>query len=113
YVVNAARLFFGSEPLAASVRAHLGPGPDAVDHAAAGWLDFGDARLATFNCSFTSGFAQGLELIGSKARLWLGRPWNNVDRETHVVLDDGMKKTKHRFEPANHYALMLAHFTRA
>lgn len=113
YAVNAARLFFSSEPLAMSARAHWGPGPDAVDHTAAGWLDFGAGRLATFNCSFTSGFAQGLELVGSKARLWLGRPWNNVDRETHVVLDDGMKKSRHRIEPVNHYALMIRHFTAA
>jgi D-xylose 1-dehydrogenase (NADP+, D-xylono-1,5-lactone-forming) len=113
YGVNAARLFFGAEPAHVSARADFAPGPDAVDQSVAAWLDFGQGRLATFNGSYVSGFVQGLELVGSKARLWLGRPWNNVDRPTHVVLDDGMKRTKHAVDPADPYALMVAHFTLA
>lgn len=113
YCVNAARFFFRAEPVAASARVHLRPGPDAVDEAAAGWIDFGEGRLATFNCSFTSGFAQGLELVGSAARLWIGRPWNNIGRETHVVFDNGRERVKHAFAAADPYALMVRHFTRA
>lgn len=113
YAVNAARLFFADEPQAGSVREHIGPGVDAVDHSAAGWLDFGFDRFATFNVSYTSSFAQGLELVGSKARIWLGRPWNNVMRETSVVVDDGMNRAKHPIAPADPFAFMTRHFTHA
>ncbi|MEW6743343.1 MAG: Gfo/Idh/MocA family oxidoreductase [Planctomycetota bacterium] len=113
YGVNAARYFFRTEPVAASVRAWFRPGGDGVDETAVGWLDFGERRGATISCSFSSAFFQGIELVGSEGRAWVERPWISLGRPARVVIERDDKPTTQVFEPTNAYRSMIEHFTRA
>lgn len=113
YCVDAARFFFKAEPVAASIRAMLRPEPDAVDESAAGWIDFGEGRLATLSCSFTSAYNQGLEILGTEGRAWLGKPWGHVDTLTRVAIEKDGERTWRDFEPTDAYVDMVRHFSRA
>jgi predicted dehydrogenase len=112
YGVNAARFFFGVEPAAVSFRGSFTPGDDSVDHTAAGWLDFGDGRLATVSCSITNAFAQGLEVVGTEGRAWMERPWLSVDTPTRVTVERGYEQETKEFPPVNAYRLLVEHFER-
>lgn len=113
YCVNSARHFFGAEPVAASVRAQFRPQPDDVDESAAGWLDFGGGRMATLSCSFAAGFSQGIELLGTDGRAWIGQPWLQVNRETRIMIERNNERTIKDFPAMNAYVAMIEHFTRA
>lgn len=110
YGVNAARFLFDAEPVAASFRAQFRPGDDGVDDTAAGWLDFGDGRLATISCSITSGFAQGLEVIGSEGRAYVQRPWLSVDEPARVIVERGYDQEIQEFPAVNAYRMLVKHF---
>lgn len=111
YCVNAARFFFRGEPTAVSVRAGFRPGDEGVDESAAGWLDFGDGRLATFSVSFASGFSQGIEVVGAEGRARIGRPWNAMEKPALLELDRGYDHDQEEIAPADPYRLMAEHFT--
>lgn len=113
YCVNASRYFVGEEPLACSARATFTPGDESVDESAAGWLDFGGGRYATISCSFKAAFHQGIELVGTQGRIWIGSPWLQVGQTTHAVLERDNKRTVQDFEPMNSYTIMVENFTRA
>jgi predicted dehydrogenase len=110
--VNAARRLFRAEPVAASFRARFREGDDGVDESAAGWLDFGDGRLAQISCSFTSAFAQGLDVVGAEGSAALDRPWLSVDTETEIVTRRGYERSARSFPPDNAYVTMVEHFMR-
>jgi predicted dehydrogenase len=112
YGVNAARFFFGGEPLAASFHASFTPGVDGVDDTAVGWLDFGGGRGATVSCSFTSAFAQAIEIVGEVGRAWVERPWLAIDVPARVVIERDNEPEVREFEPCNPYRAMIEHFTR-
>lgn len=113
YGVNAARYFFRSEPIAASFRGIWGDGEDAADETVAGWLDFGEGRLATISCSFRSAFDQGLVIAGTEGTARVERPWLAVDQAAAVRTQRGYEMDVHEFEPVNAYRAMIEHFTRA
>jgi len=113
YGVNAARYFFGCEPVAASARGHFLAAPRAVDESLAAWMDFGDGRMATIACSYRTTYFQCLEIIGTEGRAWLERPWTNLDQTTQVEIERNGDRMVKRFPPENAYALMVAHFRRA
>jgi len=112
YGINAARRFFAREPLAVSFRARFGTGDDGVDESAAGWLDFGDGRLATVSCSFRSAFAQGIEVVGDEGRARVDRPWLSVGTPTEIVTERANQPETRRFEAVNAFEAMVCHFTR-
>jgi predicted dehydrogenase len=112
YGVNAARYFFGAEPIAVSFRGEFRPGPDGVDDTAAGWLDFGEGRLATISCSIANAFAQGLEVVGTEGRAWVERPWLSVDVPTRVIVERGHDRETKEFPPVNAYRTLVEHFER-
>lgn len=116
YCVNAARLFMGCEPREVSARARVRPGPEGVDESTSGWLDFGEGRFATFDCSFVAAYAQGVELICEKARVWIGAPWLQGGRASKIVIDwnDGANtREKKDFPAENAYRRMVENFERA
>jgi len=111
YGVNAARLLFGREPVAVSARASFGRGDDGVDESAAAWLDFGDGRLATVDCSFASAFAQGLEVVGTEGTARLSRPWLSGETPTRIEWRRGYESGGEEVAAADAYAVMAARFT--
>lgn len=110
YGVNAARLFFRREPVAVSARARFGPGSDGVDESAAGWLDFGDGRLATVSCSFTSAFGQVVDVVGTEGRVRLDQPWLAVDRPARIEWERGHDHGAEEIGPVDAYRRMVRHF---
>lgn len=116
YCVNAARLFFGAEPATVSAAAAIAPGATSADRSAVGWLDFGNDRLATFACSFTSAHRQQLSLIGTEGSIEIEHPFIGLgDRPTAVRVRDAQGLPRHEkiFEPANAFVHLIQHFTRA
>ncbi|MBI3736647.1 Gfo/Idh/MocA family oxidoreductase [Candidatus Sumerlaeota bacterium] len=118
YCVNSARRFFECEPAAGSARAqfrqgHGEPADSLVDESTVGWLDFGNNRFSTFSCSFNSAFSQGIELVGTTARMWIGRPWLQVAQPGRVMIEKDDQKRIQEFEPMNAYVGMIENFTLA
>lgn len=110
YGVSAARYFLGSEPVAVSARARFGSGDDGVDESAAAWLDFGDGRLATVTCSFTSAFVQAVEVVGSAGTVRLDRPWLSVDTPARIEWQRGDEREVEEIGPVDAYRRMVEHF---
>ncbi len=118
YPINAARFFHGCEPVAGSMRAHFRPCSSGakgarVDESAMGWLDFGGNKSATFSCSFVASFAQGIELVGTKARAWIPRPWLQIQQPTRIMIEENDVKRFQEFPPMNAYVGMIGSFTKA
>ncbi len=113
YCVNAARYFFGAEPKDCSARFHLRPGPEGVDESAAGWMDFGEERLAIFYCSFVAGYHQGIELTGTKGRIWISKPWQQFGKPAKILIERDNDRVVQEFPPMNAYEEMIRHFTRS
>ncbi len=111
YCVNAARYFFRREPVAASARAVVRPGEEGVDESVAAWLDFGDGRLATFSVSFASGFAQGMEIVGTEGRARLDQPWNAMGKPVRIPWQRGFTHGEEEVPGTNPYREMAGHFT--
>lgn len=112
YCANAMRLFFGGEPRVVSARSHMTGGAHPADGSTAGWLDFGEGRFGAFTCSFTSGFCQGLELLGTRGRMWFHRPWLHVGMPVKVLVEAGDEQHREPFEGMNAYSEMVKNFTR-
>jgi predicted dehydrogenase len=112
YAVNAARRFFGAAPIAGSARSAFGAPPRDVDETTVGWLDFGRGRMATFGCSLRSAFAQGIDLIGERGRIWIERPWLQVDVPARVVVEIQGEATEKVFDASNAYVAMARAFKR-
>lgn len=113
YVVNAARLFFADEPLAASaVATPVAPGASA-DRSCVGWLDFGEHRLATFASSFDSAYENTLVLTGDTGQIAITLPFMGCMGQTRIRLTSGQTTAEHVFEATDAYRLMAIHFRRA
>jgi predicted dehydrogenase len=88
YPINAARMLFDAEPVAATGFVHRHPtfGTDATTSAI---LDFG-GRHAAFTCSTEHEFDQWLHVVGSEGRLLVETPFNPPrDRPARLVLTRG------------------------
>jgi predicted dehydrogenase len=109
YGVSAARYFFRCNPVAVSFRAAMRPGEDGVDATSAGWLDFGEGRLATVSCSFVDAFAQGIEIVGSEGRAFLERPFLSAGKPARVIVERGDERRIRCF-PSDPYRSMVEHF---
>ena len=105
YCVNAARLFVGREPDAATGVAW--PAPSGVDDRFSGILDFGDGIVATFTSGFRSRHS-GIEAIGSAGSLRLDDPF--AGRATSLVGSDGFEAAIPAVDP---YELELDDFAAA
>ena len=113
YVINAARLFFGDEPLRVSACATpVAPGIQA-DRSCVGWLDFGEHRLATFASSFDAAYDNSLVLTGDGGQICVTLPFMGCLGQTRVKLTSGQTQTEHVFETTDAYRLMARHFRRA
>lgn len=113
YAVNAMRLYFKAEPVAVSARSHaIRPGGSA-DMSSVGWLDFGDDRLGTLECSYGSAYLQQMILIGTDGVLDVRYPFFGLPREASATLTVKDETQQLDFEPENAFERMLEHFGRA
>lgn len=104
YCVSACRLVAG-EPEAIHGERYVGRG--GVDDAFAGVLRFPGGVLGTFQCSFTSGPANRIEVLGSAGALLVPQAFVNP---SGVVVLHGDER---RVEPGNHYRAELEDFCAA
>ena len=86
YPVSYARLVAGSEPLAVSGQAVLGP--TGIDVAFAGALQFAGGVQAVFDCGFASAFRTFMEIGGTEGTLYIPAPFKPGETAT-VTLTRG------------------------
>ncbi|HKD73937.1 MAG TPA: Gfo/Idh/MocA family oxidoreductase [Ktedonobacterales bacterium] len=110
YCINAARWLLNEEPhtaMAMSVLADSG-----IDETVAGLLAFPSGALAQLQCSFGSAEHQNLDIVGTDGSIEVVHPftaWRND--ETAIRLTQGDQTDDIIFPPADHYAIMLEHFS--
>ncbi|WKB51980.1 Gfo/Idh/MocA family protein [Eleftheria terrae] len=111
YPLNLMRLLSGHEPELVSADADFSA--SGVDQLAHVQLRLGSA-IGHLDCGFALPLLDHhFELFGSRGHLRLPQPFiaKNVAAELQVSLQ-GVERIE-RFEPVDHYALMVAHFERA
>lgn len=111
YCVNAARYFYGSDPLAVYGRARVDP-KLGVDMTFSGLLEFPGDRIALFDCSFELSYQQGYELIGDAGTLKAERGFvpNDAARSLKLATATG-EATRVRVRGADQFALEIDHFS--
>jgi D-xylose 1-dehydrogenase (NADP+, D-xylono-1,5-lactone-forming) len=111
YGVNAARYFFGSEPVAAYGRWRLNE-ERGVDIFFAGTLEFPGGRLAAFDCSFDLAYRQGYEIIGTGGSIEADRGFVPGDAARSLKLfSDRGDAIRVRVRSADQFALEIDHFS--
>lgn len=108
YCVNAIRFFSGGAPAAVSAWARWDPSFDG-DMTCAGVLEYAE-HAGLFDCSFEEAGRSGIEVVGSRGRLEIPKPWlpGTDPAVIHVWGPDGHEELK--TEGVNHYQLMVEHF---
>ncbi|MFS0727134.1 Gfo/Idh/MocA family protein [Paenibacillus sp. 1P07SE] len=107
YPISAARLIYGSEPVAATVHALISPEHDNVDMMASGLLEFPDSRALTFDCGMWAAFRNTLEVLGTEGRIevpsaFIGSP--------HVFVETKQGRREEQQPELNQYALQADTF---
>lgn len=84
---------------------------EGVDGSFSGWLDFGNGRSASFQCSFEAPERQQLEIVGTDAALSLNRAFTPGPEDTEIALSrsDGTTEVL-RAGGADPYLEMVEHF---
>jgi predicted dehydrogenase len=110
YAVNAARMLFGEEPIAAVATYDLRP-EFRVDFALSGTLEFSGHRYATLDCGFR-GTGQGWYLVvGSTGTIEVPTAFvPNAGADTLVILNEGSKRHEKRIPGVNQYTLEAEEF---
>lgn len=85
--------------------------PLGVDASFSGWLDFGEGRCGSFQCSFEAPERQVLEIVGTQAALSVDRAFTpgEDDVEIRITRQDGSTGTI-TSRGADPYRLMVDHF---
>lgn len=110
YPISAARLIFGTEPIAVTVQGFRSPQHDHVDMMASGLVEFpGDVAL-TFDCGMWAAFRNRIEILGTDGRIELPSAFVG-DPTFSVITGDGERQET--FEPLNTYTLQAEQFARS
>jgi xylose dehydrogenase (NAD/NADP) len=110
YCVNATRLLLNEEPhtvMAMSILADTG-----TDETLTGLLSFPSGALAQIQCSFGSAEHQSLDVVGTDGSIEIAHPfttWRNDESSIRLTQADQSEEIV--FAPADHYAIMLSHFS--
>lgn len=113
YCINGMRFLFGDEPLLVSARSKWVAPERRTDCSTAGWLDFGEDRMGTFDCSFTSSYHQFMSVVGTRGVMTMFMPFRGMADVTTVRTQAGDNVTEKSFPPDNGYERIVEHFTRA
>jgi predicted dehydrogenase len=81
-----------------------------VDDALAGIMRFPSLELGLFDCDFRSSYRQTVEVVGDQGTLELPAPFLPGESRA-VILRHGDKTGRIGCEGANHYQLMVEHFS--
>jgi xylose dehydrogenase (NAD/NADP) len=106
---------FGADPTepdaVKDVMAEAHRAPLGVDASFSGWLDFGEGRSASFQCSFEAPERQLLELVGTEAALSVDHAFtpSHDDVEIRLTKRDGSLEMI-TSTGDNPYRLMVEHF---
>jgi predicted dehydrogenase len=110
YAVNAARLLFGEEPVAAAAIYNLPP-EYGVDVALTGSLEFSDHRFATLDCGFRGAGHGMYQVVGSTGAIEAPEAFvPNAGADTLVILDDASGRHEEVIPGVNQYTLEAEEF---
>lgn len=84
YPMSLAQFVMGEAP--ESVFGEQWIGPSGVDEMFAGQLRYGNGRIAQIASSFRTPFNTYAEIVGTKGRLWLNRPFTGLDEGGRQLL---------------------------
>lgn len=117
YVVSAARMLFGQEPLDAIgwVDRDI---PYGIDVGFAGALRFLDNRFASVSWSLRTGYGAGYTVVGSEKSLEVPRAFipgaaGQLEETLVIETDKTTARTEQKFQPTDHFALMIERFADA
>lgn len=108
YCINATRHFSGGTPLAVTAWSAWS---DAFqgDLSTHGLIEY-ETHAALFDCSFESAPRSGVELVGSRGRIEIPRPWLPGAEPAVVRVTDTAGTGELHTAGVNHYQLMVEHF---
>jgi D-xylose 1-dehydrogenase (NADP+, D-xylono-1,5-lactone-forming) len=113
YPVNAARWFFGEEPLAVYATGGEKDSKDSVDTQMSALLEFSGGRTAAIQASFHQSFCSQYELMGSLGILVVERSFQVGEKGVSVILrpDTGVEEVLATFPHIDHYNAEIVHFS--
>jgi glucose-fructose oxidoreductase len=111
YPINASRYLFRDEPIEVTgIGANTGdPRFTEVHETATGILRFPGDRLAVFTCSFGAAAADGYQVVGTKAELWL-RPAYDYHEPLKLTLKAAGKEHATSFDKLDQFGPELEYF---
>ncbi len=116
YAVNASRMLFDAEPIAA-VAWRDQDERFGVDVALAGVLEYpgpSGGRFATIDCSFKAGYSGWYTVVGSEGVIEAPRAYTPQGDETVIVITDAQnRRREERFAGVDQYRLMVEAFAEA
>jgi predicted dehydrogenase len=111
YGISAARWLFEEEPMKVSGLSEYDP-KMKTDRLTSGILQFSKGS-ATFTCGSQMERFQVVHVFGSKGKIEIKHPFNCLDQEATLILQQGSAIDRISFEPVNTYTLQGDHFSKA
>jgi len=113
YCINAARLFFGAEPVRVSAHAVRGQRSDMpdVDETTSAWLHFDGDRLATFTCSFDAADVSSCRLVGTAGDVVLEPAFSTDEAIAYTLTTNGARRRRPG-RRVDQFAAELVYFSR-
>lgn len=111
YGISAARWLFEEEPMKVSGLSEYDP-KMKTDRLTSGILQFSKGS-ATFTCGTQMERFQVVHVFGSKGKIEIKHPFNCLDQEATLILQQGSAIDRISFEPVNTYTLQGDHFSKA
>lgn len=111
YGVSVARWLFEQEPVKVSGLSEYDP-EMKTDRLTSGILQFNKGS-ATFTCGTQMERFQVVHVFGSKGKIEIKYPFNCLDQEATLILQQGSTIDRISFEPVNTYVLQADHFSKA
>jgi len=112
YAVNAARMLFGAEPVAASALWDLRP-EFGVEVSLAGILDFGGGRFATFDCGFRAPGRGWYTVVGTKGQIEVPDAFVPAEADLQVRVTKAGATVEHLVPGVDQYQLEAEEFAAA
>jgi xylose dehydrogenase (NAD/NADP) len=113
YPVSAARLFFGTEPEAATVHALFKEEFGGVDMMASGVLEFPGGKALTFECGMLANFRNSLHLTGTKGHIEVPYAYLSTNRNENFFLTKDDVTREIEVPSANSYVCQVDDFARS
>ena len=111
YGVSVARWLFEEEPLKVSGMSEYDPDMK-TDRLTSGILQFSKGSAA-FTCGTQMKRFQVVHVFGSKGKIEIKHPFNCLDQEAILIVQQGSDIDYFSFEPANPYTLQADHFSKS